>query len=71
MHIKVHIEANERGYAYGDDPNGEQNIDLEMSDDLAETLYLGDLIGAAIMLAVKDYKKALESRPVDESDTLH
>jgi hypothetical protein len=37
MHIKIHIEVNERGYAYTGMPNGEQNIDLELSDALAET----------------------------------
>ena len=70
MHIKVHIEANERGYAYGDEPNGEQNIDLEVSDEMASVLDISEMLYRAVKFAVRDYKTALASRPVDEAETL-
>jgi len=60
MHIKVHIEASEQEYAYGDgdEPKGEQNIDLEMSEELAGLVDLRDLLQTAVGLSVRDYRKA-------------
>lgn len=69
MHIKVHIEANEKGYAYGDDPNGEQNIELEVSDEIADAVDWSVMIHTATVKAISDYKKALKARPTEEESS--
>ena len=67
MHIKVHIEANERGYVYNDEPSGEQDIDLEVSDELAPALDISDILHSAVRFAVRDYKKALATETKEDA----
>lgn len=68
MKINIVIKANESGYAYHE-PEGTQTIDIEVSENVAEHLELREMVQAAVIECVREYKAQkvlIENTPKDE-----
>jgi hypothetical protein len=67
MKIVIIIKANETGYSYNE-PEGKSEIELDVSEMIAESVDVRELVQTATIGAIREYRAAQTTRGKEESE---